>query len=188
MNLLRINENTFEIEIVPELLVTKNFKEIWERDKSSDRAIAKAELAFIYYMSDVTSLYFVIDDVVTRQKQILDDGIIPELSDNDKWKPDVKVLACIKYVQEVQENDEIIATFKTARRTVGKMRNYLETLDFTKTTKQGSLLNDPKTVSSVLKDLRNLTKELRQAEIDVYTNQSKEEEFIGNQQKSYLEE
>lgn len=182
MEILKYNDETFSIEPTTEILTNKYFKKIWD---NKDKELALAELAFIYYMSDIRSQYFVIDDGKVRQATILNDDIIPALP--EKYVPSVDVLKAIQYYKDIQDKDDVIQVYKTARRTVGKIRDYLENLDFAATTKTGTLLNDPKSVSSVLKDLRNLTNELRNAEIDVYTSRNKEDEYVGGTEKSILE-
>lgn len=182
MEILKYNDETFSIEPTTEILTNKYFKKIWDK---KNKELALAELAFIYYMSDIRSQYFVIDDGKVRQATILNDDIIPALP--KKYVPSIDVLKAIQYYKDIQDKDDVIQVYKTARRTVGKIRLYLENLDFSATTKTGTLLNDPKSVSSVLKDLRNLTNELRNAEIDVYTSRNKEDEYVGGTEKSILE-
>ena len=183
MEILKYNDETFSIEPTPEILTNKYFKKIWD---NKDKELALAELAFIYYMSDIRSQYFVIDDGKVRQATILNDDIIPALP--EKYVPSVDVLKAIQYYQTIQEKDDIIQVYKTARKTIGKLRLYLENVDLNQTNhKTGTLLHDAKSVSAVLKSLRELTGELRNAEIDVYTSRNKEDEYVGGTEKSILE-
>lgn len=186
MRILSLNEHS-ELEIYPELLGIKYFKDIWERDETEDKRIALDELSFIYYMCDVTSIYYVIEDTLTRQKNIFSDGILPFLPDT--WKPDTKVLAAIKYYNKIQDSNDIIQTFKAARGALKNIKKYLETIDFTlKNTKTGALVNDPKVVASVLKDVRALTTEYKNAEIEVLASQNTENEYVGNEKKSLFDD
>lgn len=185
MHFLRIDEETYELYIEPELLTLAPFKEVWERDTSDNKEIAIAELSFVYYMSMITSMFYVVGNPMVRQKTILDEGVVVGLPDN--WIPDATVLKCVKWARNYQEKDDIISVYKTARATVAKIREYLENLNFNERTKTGTLVNEPKSVAAVLKDVRALTEQLRNAEIDVYTKKNKDKDFVGNEEKSLFD-
>ena len=55
MNLVKWENN--QITISPEALQIKAFKDLWNKDKSKDKEIAKQELGIIYFMYDPRSEY-----------------------------------------------------------------------------------------------------------------------------------
>lgn len=185
MRILHINDKS-ELELNPELVSIEPFATIWKRDESEYKIKAIAELSFIYYMCDISSMYYVIESTPARQKHILDDGILPDLGDD--YKPDTQILKAFKFYKEKQDTDDIVQIYKTARDTLAKLRTHLSNINFGERSKQGTIVNDPKAVAAVLKDLRYLTKELRNAEIDVLSASSLENEFVGNEKKSLFDD
>ncbi len=90
----------FEIQgakVVPlgATLLIKEFKSIWDLDKSKDKSLAVQELGYVYYSADYKSIYQSTAPE-EREQQIIEDIFGPK----SKWTPSKEVLrACEKYRQ-----------------------------------------------------------------------------------------
>lgn len=92
MKLLELNKTTWEVEIAPELAMIYPFSEIIKRDKSVTKDIAKKEIAYIYFMTDVKSEYLEYQDLNVRSDKIIIDIDFPE-----KWKLTEEIDKAIAY-------------------------------------------------------------------------------------------
>lgn len=54
-NLIELQNNS--LSILPEALIIKEFKKIWDRDKSKEKTRALKDLAYIYHSTDFQSIY-----------------------------------------------------------------------------------------------------------------------------------
>jgi len=69
MNLFELN-NEHRVIIQPEAYALEPFKKIWDRDKTKDKSVAIAELAYIYYTCDFKSDFRTISDIQKRSEEI----------------------------------------------------------------------------------------------------------------------
>ena len=99
MNLFHLEDK--KIKITPETLLIPHFKILWDRDKSKDKAIAMAELSYIYFMSDYKSFYLAYPES-DRTAQIKHDI----LKDKD-YKPDDTVKLAITKYKELQNTPSL---------------------------------------------------------------------------------
>ena len=56
MELFELDKNG-KLELAPQAILIKEFKVLWERDKSKNKKIASFELVFVYYMMHWRSPY-----------------------------------------------------------------------------------------------------------------------------------
>lgn len=112
----------FEVRVAPEALRLKQFKKLWDRDKSKTKDNALNELAFIYFYCDPRSDYQYILDDDDRMKAVKE-GIGLE----NGWKPD----KCIQDAISLYKNFEApsSALLKVALEGVDKVKNLLKTLE-----------------------------------------------------------
>jgi hypothetical protein len=88
----------YKIEISEEALALKAFRQIWNRDRSTNKDKAIMELGYVYFMEDPRSDYQYIIDREERSEEIKKgEGL------SDSWKPD----------KVVQEAMQLYASFKT---------------------------------------------------------------------------
>lgn len=112
----------YEVRVAPEALRLKQFKKLWDRDKSKTKDNALNELAFIYFYCDPRSDYQYILDDDDRMKAVKE-GIGLE----DGWKLD----RCIQDAISLYKNFEApsSALLKVALEGVDKVKNLLKTLE-----------------------------------------------------------
>ncbi len=101
MKLLELNKTTWEVEIAAELAMIYPFSAIIERDKSKTKEVAKKEIAYIYFMTDVRSEYLDYQDLSVRSDKIIIDIGFPS-----KWKLTIEVEEAIKYCNDKKTINE----------------------------------------------------------------------------------
>lgn len=131
MSLFTLQEHVLKID--PDTLVIPEFRVLWERDKSKDKAMAYKELSYVYYYADFKSSYqnYTEDD---RESKVRDDFIR-----DSKWRADKDVIAAVAKYEEMQVTPTLrllqaakVAVDKLAayfRESEPEDRNYTSNLD-----------------------------------------------------------
>ena len=160
MKLLSVNGDN--IEITPEGLQIKEFKNIWNRDKKKDKERALSELAFIYYLVDWQSPYRLYIDKEEKEQKILLD-----LFDNGKWEKDVLVIEACKKYEELIMTDSILL-LKDAKGAISKLRKYFRDVDLSERDEKSGkpiysakdLITNIKQVGQVIRGMKELEDEI----------------------------
>lgn len=120
MELFIIEKN--KVIASPEALLVKEFKDIWDSDKSLSKDRAVSELAYVYFTTDYKSIYQSYPEGEIRDNKIKEDII------RDKnWKqPDLITIAIKKY-EELQETPTL-RMLKGARKAANVITSYYENL------------------------------------------------------------
>lgn len=92
MNLLELNKTTWEVEIAPEAAELEVFEKIIKRDRSVTKDLAKKEIAYIWFMTDVKSDYMAFKDLSVRSEKIIIDIDFPA-----RWQPTKELQDAINY-------------------------------------------------------------------------------------------
>lgn len=171
----------YNITIDPMLLALKPFRTLWNRDRSSKKEKAIQEIGYIYFMEDPRSDYQYITDVKERAKNIKEgEGI------KDSWKPD----------SVVKEAQELYSSFKTpaallledTRVAVDKLRKLLREIDLTITDDKGKPVYTLNTITSTIKQIPSLVKELDEAERALAKEMVQSDKARGGNTKSIYED
>ena len=109
----------------PYALIIKEFKKLFNRDKSKGKEKAVKELAYIYFKCNHNSPYSIYDE---EEKEIkIKESIFGKES---KWKPDADVkAACDRYIKLLDTHS--IRLLKSARKSVKKLERYFDDIDLT---------------------------------------------------------
>ena len=91
----------YKVNISPEAMMLKPFKEIYDRDKSKSKDKAFLELAYIYFYCDPRSDYQYIIDPIDKDKAIRE-GL-----DLLKWKPDKKITEAIEFYNSFKSTSSL---------------------------------------------------------------------------------
>jgi len=145
-----------KVTVNPQILKIKVFGDIWNKDKSKDKAKANAELSFIYFYTDFDSPYFSYDEK-ERLEQIKEYVLM------DKT---FTITADIQKALDVYKELNISPAMKmleAATSVVTKMEKYFKNVDFTEKDDAGKLLYDIKEITDVITKLPKLTESLNQA-------------------------
>lgn len=123
MNLFELDEMTFLVKFAPQALLIKEFKEIWECDRSKDKFLATKELGYVYYMADERSDYMHILDENERSEQVALD-----LELGDKWIEPKYIAPAIEKYKELAETTST-KLLQSTRNVVQKISHFLDVID-----------------------------------------------------------
>jgi hypothetical protein len=147
------------IQMIPE------FQELFKRDKGSkgdyrgERKLRTTrELTYIYFIEDFSSPLRDWEPDEKKRESLY----YANLTEKDI---DDKVLAAqAKYAEMMLKSSRSLRTLKSVYKGMEAMDKYFEDLDFTKTDKQGKLLNDPSAFGTNITKLNKVYDELRNFE------------------------
>lgn len=171
----------YKIVISEEAFALRIFRDIWERDKSSNKNKAIMELGYIYFMVDPRSDYQYLVDKEERSKAIIEGEGLPKT-----WKPDALI----------KEGLEFYGRFKTAsallledtRIAVDKLRKLLREIDLSETDDKGKPIYTLNTITSTIKQVPELVKSLDEAEKIVTQEMKTTSSVRGQWDKTLLED
>lgn len=145
MKLLELNKTTWEVEIAPELVMVYPFSEIIKRDKSPTKDVAKKEIAYIYFMTDVRSEYLEHQDLNVRSDKIIMDIEFPE-----KWKLTEEIDKAIAYCNNKKTINERL--FEGACIAALDVNEYLRTTKdlLEERTEKGAAVTNVSTITGAL--------------------------------------
>lgn len=146
------NQKAFPIT---ETLLISPFKEIWERDKSTEKEIAIKELSYIEFMtSEKPSNPF--KGYTEDQKE---EKIISNLFKNKKWKPDKLVKSAVQDLISYQEEGS--ATYRlyiASKEAIQSLTEFFISPDILKQTNdRGVPIYKPADITRALKDVEEVS-------------------------------
>jgi len=120
-NLIELKNGVLTIS--PESLVIKEFKAIWNRDRSTSKDKALRELAYVYHTVDYQSIYrnYHVDTRDTKIKL--------DIFDDRQWKPDNKINEAINKYQQLQTTLSM-ELLNDVEQGLTKLRDYFKNVDF----------------------------------------------------------
>jgi hypothetical protein len=142
-------------EIEPKMLIVPEFKALWNRDKSANKARATKELAYIYFVGDYKSEY----NTYGLEKRNM---VALEIMGSGEWEPDELVTnALIKY--EAMQQTYSMRYLKSVRNTVDSLMKFYNELQF-KAGQQNILDYDPVPVTRGLKEIEIILEKIEKWE------------------------
>lgn len=111
-----------KVKIHPEALLVKEYKVLWDKDKSKTKDNAVQELAYVVFMADFKSPYMYYADEARSEIVIRDCVNIPN------WKPDKPVLAAIEKYKELQRTPSM-GLLEDAQTAISNIRKYFREAD-----------------------------------------------------------
>lgn len=113
----------YQLEIAPEALTIKAFKDLYKRDRSVDKSKVEKEFAFIYFVYDPRSelqILIDVDERIAQAKELL--GM------DEKFKQDVLIQKAISvYISMVETSSSLL--LQDIKRAVNNIRDYLSSTD-----------------------------------------------------------
>lgn len=180
MKLFKYEDYTVQVE--PEAMLLAPFKAIYDRDKSPTKSRAFSELAFIYFMVDPRSDYQYIVSEEQRQQEIIEAEGLPK-----KWKPDKVVKNAMEFYASFKPTSA--GLLEDTRMAINKVREFLRNVDLTLTDDKGKPVYTINTITSAIKMIPQLIKDLDTAEKVITSDMiSQDNEVRGQRQKSVLED
>jgi uncharacterized protein YoxC len=155
MKLVRIVN--YKLEVEDELLLLKPFKDLYKSDKSKDKIKFFDFLTIVYYTYDPRSDYNYITNEEERLKEVCESNglVVPNYT--------VKELECIELYKQLTTTISS-SLLKSTRVAIGKVQEFLENLDMYATDNNGKPIYSINTVTSAVKQIPALVKEVIEAE------------------------
>lgn len=159
-NLLEIKQGVLNIS--PEALMIKEFKAIWNRDRSTKKDKALKELAYIYHSCDYLSIYrnYHID---TRDAKIKLD-----LFEDRTWNPDKKVEEAKEKYKSLQTSLSL-QLLNDVEMGLTKLRDYFRDPDFDEDENGVAAKNfiaNVKSMGDMVKSVKTLREEVEKELMD----------------------
>lgn len=172
----------YRVNISEEALALKPFKAIWDRDKTKSKDRAITELGYIYFLCDPRSDYQYITDDENRAKAIKEGEGLPS-----KWKPDALVDEAIKFYLSFKPTSALL--LEDTRVAIDKVRQFLKEVDLKETDDKGKPLYTINSITSTIKMIPQLIKELDEAEKAISAEMRESSGKVrGQKSKSLLED
>lgn len=143
------------------------FKAILKRDKNRNKETAFKEMLFIYFFIDIRSDYMYITDDKERTNEIIKDIGLPS-----DWKLDNVITEAIKFYKQ-RSLTPIAKLYKSSLKAADDISKYLESTDelLSERTDKGSVVTQLSTITSSLKSVPGIMKDLKSAYKEVLAEQ-----------------
>lgn len=171
----------YKVTIAPEALLLGPFKALWARDGSEDKATAAAELGYVYFMADPRSDYQFLTDEGERSKAVKSGEGLPP-----KWRPDAKVKEAMAFYKTFVPTAALLLA--DTRVAVDKLRKLLRDIDLNAVDDKGKPIYTLSTITSTIKQVPSLAKELDEAEKTLAKEMKKEGRMRGSGEKTIMED
>lgn len=165
----------FEVEgknVIPttEILMTPPFKEIWERDRTATKEVAKQEFTYIEFMISMKKT----NPYAGYPEEDKPEKIKSEVIHIEGWEPDALVKAGMDKIVELQTNGSTTYTYYIAAK-IGaeKMKGFFTTFDMNEVNERtGNPVYKPRDITSALNDtskvLENLDSLKKKVEEEIF--------------------
>lgn len=184
MRLFNMDTDSFELDFDPEVVTIKEFNKIINRDKSKGKAVAIAELSYIWFFCDYKSDFVQIIDEEDRAAEII--SSLNALSSG--WKPDAAVRAGIDKYRKLSTTitsrmledarsiiDNMSTWAKNAALNLDEMVNDRPKYDISK-------------IQAFIRDLPKMQDTLNSLEDKVLREKDSSDSHRGSQEKSIFED
>ena len=152
-----VKYENYQLKIEDELFLLKPFRSLHNADRTANKDKFMSFLTILYFTYDPRSDYSYIVDDDLRLKEVCESNgyEIPKFSKNE--------LACIELYKKLTTtiSTELLKSTKVA---VDKVRKFLEDIDLTEADDKGRLIYPINTVTSAIKQVPQLAKEVQEAE------------------------
>lgn len=179
MRLLKYEGYTLSFE--PELLTLRVFKKLYTRDRTSNKSKFIQELGYIYFMEDPRSDYQYITDYDERSKAVIEGEGLP-----DNWKVDPLLQEAIDYYKSFKPASALL--LEDTRFAIDKLRKLLRDIDLTQVDDKGKPVYTLNTITSTIKQIPALVKDLDEAEKTIAKEIMQNERVRGGVEKSIYED
>lgn len=182
MVFFEINQNN-KLQIHPEALTVKIFKEIWDRDKDKSKANAINDFIYVYYSTHYKSPYRNIKEP-ERTELIIKDCI-----SNLSYSPDNKVKEAVDiHIKLIESSSQAMGLLRDAESAVEKIREYFRTVDLKETDDNGKLKYTAKDLQTNLKAIGELFQSLKILREQVERDEEESSNIRGGGTKGIFED
>lgn len=160
-----------QVVLNPTSLWIPEFKKLWDRDKSKNKAKAAREISYIVFLYDYRSPYQAYSES-ERENRILKDYF----SEEEDWTPDEEIKAAIKRFEEFQDSAalRLLRATKLALEAINEFFKNADSSDIDKIVKNA-------------KELGNLVQSLDKLEQQVQKEQLEKNSVRGGMEIGHFE-
>ena len=177
------NVNNEVVVNEPEILLVKEFADLWDVKRSKTKSDTKGtkrtrayrELVYIWLMCDWASPYSDYTEQERHQECLKDANLTEE-----EWNDPTFRAACRKY-RELQNSSRSLKLIKAAQGTVDKITDYFDTIDLMERDEvSGKPIYKVKDVMNEMSNVSSIIEQLKTLEILYKKEQEAESGLIGN--------
>lgn len=183
MRLFKI-EN-YQVVVDPEVFTILEFKKLFDRDKTKDKNKVFKDMAFIYHFADLKSDF----QTITSQKDRVE-AIKIRIGLPEKWEYDEDMKAAVDIYKELTITPQM-QIYLNAMKAALEMGEYLSQTGvlLRERTDSGGLITTPAVISSTLKTIPQVIKDLKTLEMEVIREQTGlSEKSIGSKTLNIFED
>jgi hypothetical protein len=166
--------------VTTEALLIKQFKDLYDRDRSKNKDLAHKELAWVYFTTDYKSKYLTYD-IETREEILKED-----LNLNKTWEPD----ELIKLAQDKYDQLQQTPTLNYLRSMLNaqqKSTDYFNSVDYSLLDAKGRPVYTIEKINSAMANAAKVVDTIEKLKEKVEKEQSISTKFRGNQEASFFE-
>lgn len=174
----------FEIKNNQPIVTTEGiltFRELYDRDTSTDKSRFFQELEYVYFLTDYRS-YYLSYPSEEQEQQVIKDYIKIE-----NWKPDEVVKRAIVKYKALQKT-ESLGLLEDARYALEKIRGYYKSIDFNKRDAKGNQLFKITDVTRSIGDISKMIESLEKLKEKVVREEELNSKTRGGAQGGYFED
>ena len=156
MRLVRLDN--YQVVIEDELLLLTPFKKLYKSDKTRGKDNFFNFLTVVYFTFDPRSDYSYIANEELRLKEVCESNGFPYPREFNNLE-----LECIELYRKLTTtlSQELLRSTRVA---IDKLRTFLENVDFNERDDKGKLVFTPQALTAAIKQIPQLSKELKDAE------------------------
>lgn len=181
MRLFELQNN--QLIISEEAYALAPFKTLWNKDKTKQKEIALAELAYIYFMEDFKSDFSDIIDEKDRSKEIVSVLSLPK-----SWVEEDHVRTAREFYRKRSEEITPLLFLRDVKVAVDKMRAQFREVDFLATDKNGKPKYDIEKFARVIEKSATLLESLTKLENMVKKEVQAKKDMVGSKMKATFED
>ena len=153
-----INYNNYQIELAEEALLIKPIRDLFNADRTKNKEKFMTQMSVIYFLADPRSSYNYIVDEQERLQAIISQEGLPK-----DFKIDKKLEQAIQIYKEhtITSSYLLLQDTKIA---IDKVREFLREIDLTETDDKGKPIYTINQVTSAIKQIPQLAKDVLEAE------------------------
>ena len=141
MNLFSLHKG--QVVTSPKALLLKQFKDVWDKDKSKDKKLASKELAYIYFLQDWASVY---SNYAEEERH---DILKVDLDLPEDWEVDHVVKEALKKYEELQQTPSMRYA-RSVNKAFWDMLEYFDKIDWDERDNRGQAVYKHSEVSKVM--------------------------------------
>ncbi len=171
-----------KVVVSPEALLIPEFKDIYSRDKSKDKAKAIQQLSYVYFIADYKSPY-----VSSLSPDALKRVVGKDFMKKEDYEPDSKVSAAIDKYKELQRTPSMLL-LDASLQTVHNLTDYLQNVNLQERDKNDKPIYKPSDVTSSLKSIGGIVESLNKVRENVEKEITATAQLRGQRRKGNRED